>query len=106
MWSMRHHRWLTPTELLTVHNYPLHPDLQQYFVTFGARCCFNFERAPECGPRSRGNMGFQAGNGMSACCVGAALMYRLALDTITIAEATASGPAQRRRDPEQSILRR
>ena len=62
MWSMRHSRWLTGYELLSVHNYPMYHGM----MNFGAETSFNRERSTWHLPERRRNAVMeQAGNGMS-----------------------------------------
>ena len=59
-----HHRWLGPSELLNVHNFPVFEGLGH----FGLRCSFNAERSSKDFPERRRNaILHQVGNGMSLC---------------------------------------
>eukprot|EP00959_Pyramimonas_sp_CCMP1952_P239273 5000276-Pyramimonas_sp.AAC.1 len=70
--SNKHKRWLTPKELLTIHNYPMISDASQ----FRLQSSFQVDRASKCfGPRSRTQVLSQIGNGMSLCTENLGIAY-------------------------------
>ena len=74
LYSTRHHRWLTPYELLVVQNFPVYDFLSQH----GETCSFNRARETlRLSPRRRSVICEQAGNSMNVNVMGIALLWWL-----------------------------
>lgn len=71
-WHHKRLRWMSPRELLTVHNYPTVPA----HIVMGQTSCFNYDRQSfNFPPRRRLSMIRQAGNGMNVSVVDVALQF-------------------------------